>query len=84
MGTSWEKINTAKNILWQISIKPTLEAYCGSMDEQSQVALVQKCEDAFKNKDAKMANKKYIKNTLPKIVAKYDLYTLQIITMILF
>lgn len=53
----WEqagkKINTAKNILWQISILPTLEAYCGSMDEQSQVALVQKCEDAFKNKDAK-------------------------------
>lgn len=48
-----EKINTAKKILWQISIKPTLEAYCGSMDEQSQVALVQKCEDAFKNKDAK-------------------------------
>lgn len=53
----WEKagkkINTAKNILWQISIKPTLEAYCGSMDKQSQEALVQKCEDAFKNKDAK-------------------------------
>ena len=53
-----EKINTAKNILWQISILPTLEAYCGSMDEQSQVALVQKCEDAFKNKEAKNGNKK--------------------------
>lgn len=53
-----EKINTAKNILWQISIKPTLEAYCGLMDEQSQVALVQKCEDAFKNKEAKNGNKK--------------------------
>lgn len=53
-----EKINTAKNILWQISILPTLEAYCGSMDEQSQVDLVQKCEDAFKNKEAKNGNKK--------------------------
>lgn len=58
----WEKagkkINTAKNILWQISIKPTLEAYCGSMDKQSQEALVQKCDDVFNNKEAKNGNKK--------------------------
>jgi len=27
---AWEK---AKNILWQISIRPTLEAYCGTMDK---------------------------------------------------
>ena len=49
-----ENINKAKKILWQISILPTLEAYCGSMDEQSQETLIQKCDDTFlKNKDAK-------------------------------
>lgn len=49
-----ENINKAKKILWKISILPTLEAYCGSMDERSQEALIQKCEDTFlKNKDAK-------------------------------
>jgi 5-methylcytosine-specific restriction protein B len=29
MSDCWKK---AKNILWEISIKPTLEAYCGTMD----------------------------------------------------
>lgn len=29
-GDRWEK---AKKILWQISIRPTLEAYCGTMDK---------------------------------------------------
>lgn len=30
VGDRWEK---AKKILWQISIRPTLEAYCGTMDK---------------------------------------------------
>ena len=30
INNSWQK---AKKILWVISIKPTLEAYCGSMDK---------------------------------------------------
>ena len=25
--------NKAKSVLWEISIRPTLEAYCGSMDK---------------------------------------------------
>ena len=31
---SWAK---AKDILWQISIRPTLEAYCGTMEEHQKI-----------------------------------------------
>lgn len=40
----WDK---AKNILWQVSILPTLEAYCGTMDANMQEAFLTRCKDAF-------------------------------------
>ncbi len=39
--------NTAKNVLWQISIRPTLEAYCGTMDPSKQKEFIDKCQKAF-------------------------------------
>ena len=42
--------NVAKNILWQISILPTIEAYCGTMDANSKDGFIQKCSDAFFSK----------------------------------
>ena len=39
--------NKAKNILWQVSILPTLEAYCGTMDANMQEAFLENCKDAF-------------------------------------
>lgn len=44
------KMANAKKILWEISIKPTLEAYCGSMDENSMEKVMKSCEDAFLKK----------------------------------
>lgn len=44
-----QKINNAKKILWEISIKPTIEAYCGSMDENSMDTIMKSCEEAFMN-----------------------------------
>lgn len=40
----WDK---AKNILWQVSILPTLEAYCGTMDANMQETFLTRCKDAF-------------------------------------
>ena len=37
----------AKNILWQVSILPTLEAYCGTMDANMQETFLTRCKDAF-------------------------------------
>ena len=51
----WDK---AKNILWQVSILPTLEAYCGTMDANMQEAFLTRCKDAFMPKyDGKKQNK---------------------------
>lgn len=44
----WKK---AKNVLWQVSILPTLEAYCGTMDANIQETFLTKCKDAFMPKD---------------------------------
>lgn len=44
----WRK---AKNILWQVSILPTLEAYCGTMDANMQETFLTRCKDAFMPKD---------------------------------
>ena len=41
---NWGK---AKNILWQVSILPTLEAYCGTMDANMQETFLTRCKDAF-------------------------------------
>ena len=39
--------NTAKNILWQVSILPTLEAYCGTMDANMQETFLGNCKKTF-------------------------------------
>ena len=39
--------DAAKNVLWQISIRPTLEAYCGTMDPSKQKDFIDKCQKAF-------------------------------------
>lgn len=48
----WDK---AKNILWQVSILPTLEAYCGTMDANMQDNFLNNCKNAFfpKSKEEK-------------------------------
>lgn len=40
----WEK---AKEILWEISIKPTLEAYCGTMDKKEKMDFLKAKEGKF-------------------------------------
>lgn len=40
----WDK---AKNIFWQVSILPTLEAYCGTMDANMQETFLNNCKKAF-------------------------------------
>lgn len=42
----------AKQMLWEISIRPTLEAYCGSMAEDSKNELIKKCALAFAVSDS--------------------------------
>ena len=37
----------AKNILWQVSLLPTSEAYCGTMDANMQETFLTRCKDAF-------------------------------------
>lgn len=40
-------LSNAKKFLWNISIKPMIEAYCGSMDNGGKKSFVQDCEKAF-------------------------------------
>ena len=47
----------AKNILWQVSILPTLEAYCGTMDANMQEAFLNNCKEAFIPKKPKVKKK---------------------------
>ena len=39
--------DTARKVLWSISIKPTLDAYCGSMDERAMDNFLKDCAVAF-------------------------------------
>lgn len=50
--------DAAKNVLWQISIRPTLEAYCGTMDAKAREDFITKCEDKFMPKDNKSKSQK--------------------------
>lgn len=50
----WDK---AKNILWQVSILPTLEAYCGTMDANMQETFLNNCKEAFIPKPEEKKNK---------------------------
>lgn len=40
----------AKSILWQISILPTLEAYCGTMDSSEKKTFIEKCKASYEGK----------------------------------
>lgn len=58
---NWDK---AKNVLWQISILPTLEAYCGTMDSDMQKKFIDNCKNAFlpEKKGNKKDNKQQEQN----------------------
>lgn len=43
--------NQARNILWEISIQPTLDAYCGSMEKDEKKKFIEKCKKAYKGND---------------------------------
>lgn len=45
---NWDK---ARNILWQISILPTLEAYCGTMDSNVKDEFIKNCKESFSIKN---------------------------------
>ena len=48
ISNPWEK---AKSILWQISIKPTLEAYCGTMPNDEKKNVMTEFKNAFFHKE---------------------------------
>ena len=43
-GNNW---NQAKKMLWQISILPTIEAYCGSMDREEKKGFIEQCKGKY-------------------------------------
>ena len=43
-GNNWTK---AREFLWSISIKPMIEAYCGTMDSKAQKEFIDSCKDAY-------------------------------------
>lgn len=49
--TSYNKrsMTDARRILWAISIRPTLEAYCGSMGKEFERKFINDCDSAFNN-----------------------------------
>lgn len=56
----WE---VAKKVLWSISVRPTLDAYCGSMETEQKKQFIEGCKNAFlpqvkdKVKDSKSKQK---------------------------
>ena len=46
-GSSNKAFEQAQNILWQISIKPTIEAYCGTMEKNAQKTFIDECYKVF-------------------------------------
>ena len=47
-NSSGNAFKQAQNILWQISIRPTIEAYCGTMEKNAQKTFIDECHDLFK------------------------------------
>jgi 5-methylcytosine-specific restriction protein B len=45
-GNNW---NQARKMLWQISILPTIEAYCGSMDRDEKEKFIKDCKSKYSN-----------------------------------
>jgi 5-methylcytosine-specific restriction protein B len=46
-GNNW---NQAQKMLWQMSILPTIEAYCGSMDREEKKKFVNECSSRYYRK----------------------------------
>ena len=46
-GSSDKAFKQAQNILWQISIKPTIEAYCGTMEKNAKKTFINECYTVF-------------------------------------
>lgn len=46
-GSSNKAFEQAQNILWQISIRPTIEAYCGTMEKNAQKTFIDECYKVF-------------------------------------
>ncbi|QVJ81289.1 AAA domain (dynein-related subfamily) [Prevotella sp. khp1] len=46
-----DKWNASIEFLWHISVKPTITAYCGSMDSNMVEDFIKKCHDVFKKTD---------------------------------
>ena len=42
-----KKWESAKDFLWHISIKPMIEAYCGTMDSKAQEDFIKQCKETF-------------------------------------
>ena len=42
-----KKWNSSVEFLWNISIKPMIEAYCGTMDSEAQKNFIEECRKAF-------------------------------------
>lgn len=50
--TNINDLKKAKEFLWSISLRPMLEAYCGTMDDRKQKEFIAKCKNAFMPQDA--------------------------------
>ncbi|MCQ2244369.1 MAG: AAA family ATPase [Bacteroidaceae bacterium] len=48
--------NQARNILWEISILPTLDAYCGSMDKTEKKTFIDNCKKAYNGNSSELGN----------------------------
>ena len=50
--TNINDFKKAKEFLWSISLRPMLEAYCGTMDDRKQKEFIDNCRNAFMSQDA--------------------------------
>lgn len=55
--TNINNFKKAKEFLWSISLRPMLEAYCGTMDDRKQKEFIDNCRNAFMPQDAIEQNK---------------------------
>ena len=50
--TNINDFKKAKEFLWSISLRPMLEAYCGTMDDRKQKEFIDNCRNSFMSQDA--------------------------------
>lgn len=55
-ANNWKQ---ARNILWEISILPTLDAYCGSMDKTEKKTFIENCKKAYNGNSSDLDNEEY-------------------------